>query len=333
VKRHLSDCDLYAIDLIHWVCAIAGDVDYFRTLHAEAALAGLPAAVRRHDTPALFDWFVRMASYQGISDTAARIFMEKHGAAGWHEIAAMLSKGPSCGKLSAYWRFEGCRYRKVSFECACPSLIDDCPLPRLPLRNGHLNQFAFSLYLFIRDVAGGDLGAWLDRQILETALVAEPDPYQARRDAVIGPLRNVFGVSDKVLNMTLANLLIGAAGRRRHWIEVGASMIAIDRLVHNFFVRTGVLEDNHPYGARCYQPGGCAERLRAISGLIDARDFNQGFPANFPRFVQSAIWRYCAKDGLDICNGVTIDDKARCDNDDCRLYSGCARLPLRAAVV
>lgn len=102
VKRHLSEGDLYAIDLIHWVCAIAGDVDYLRSLHAEAAQAGLPVAVRHHDTPALFDWFVRMASYQGISDTAARVFMEKHGVAGWHEIKAMPSKRPRCGKLSAY---------------------------------------------------------------------------------------------------------------------------------------------------------------------------------------------------------------------------------------
>lgn len=85
MKRQLSESDLSAIDLIHWVCAIAGDVDYLRTLRTEAAQARLPAAVRHHDSPALFDWFVRMASYQGICDTAARVFMEKHGAAGWHD--------------------------------------------------------------------------------------------------------------------------------------------------------------------------------------------------------------------------------------------------------
>jgi hypothetical protein len=42
-------------------------------------------------------------------------------------------------------------------------------LPKHPLRNGRLNQTAYSLFLFIRDIADGDLVAWIDRQL------AEPD--------------------------------------------------------------------------------------------------------------------------------------------------------------
>jgi NADH-quinone oxidoreductase subunit F len=47
-----------------------------------------------------------------------------------------------------------------------------------------------------------------------------------------------------------------------------------------------------------------------IAGKIDTRRFNPSFPANFPRFVQFAIWRFCAEAGLNRCNGNRIDDRA-----------------------
>jgi hypothetical protein len=50
--------------------------------------------------------------------------------------------------------------------------------------------------------------------------------------------------------MALSGILIGAADGRPKWLEVGASMIAIDTLVHNFLHRTGMLnrfEAAHPY--------------------------------------------------------------------------------------
>jgi hypothetical protein len=33
------------------------------------------------------------------------------------------------------------------------------------LRNGRLNQLAYSLFLFVRDVADGDLVGWIDNQL------------------------------------------------------------------------------------------------------------------------------------------------------------------------
>ena len=62
--------------------------------------------------------------------------------------------------------------------------------------------------------------------------------------------------------MTLSCILLAAPKRLHLWHEVGASMIAIDTLVHNFLVRTGILarfEADHSYGAACYQAGGCAD--------------------------------------------------------------------------
>ena len=125
------------------------------------------------------------------------------------------------------------------------------------------------------------------------------------RMAVLAPLKEVYGVSDKVLMVALSGLFLGAP-LRRTWAEVGASMIAVDTLVHNFLHRTGILQRldaSHAYGPACYRPGGCAEIIETVAQRIDARQFHRSHPQTFPRFVQLAIWEYCSQDGLDICNG------------------------------
>jgi hypothetical protein len=148
------------------------------------------------------------------------------------------------------------------------------------------------------------------------------------RAALLDPLKEVHGVSDKVLMMALSQLFLGASRHRRRWLEVGGSMIAVDTLVHNFLHRTGILHQfraDHTYGLACYRPGGCAEIIETVAQQIDARQFNQRFPATCPRFVQYAIWRYCSQQGLDICNGNQVDDRKRCDNKQCSLYNTCDR--------
>jgi hypothetical protein len=199
------------------------------------------------------------------------------------------------------------------------------------LRNGHLKQLAYSLYLFIRDIADGDLIGWIDQQLQAANSPAGPDRVARMRDAVIAPLREVHGVSDKVLTMALSSLLLGAPKHLPLWPEVGASMIVIDTLVHNFLHRTGILRRfgaAHAYGATCYRRGGCADILQAVAARIDARAFNPDFPMVFPRFVQHAIWRYCAQNGLDVCNGNRIDDRKSCDNAYCQICNGCDKIGL-----
>jgi len=186
--------------------------------------------------------------------------------------------------------------------------------------------------LFVRDIADGDLVGWIDRQFQGADDPANPNRLAQLREALIGPLREVYGVSDKVLTMTLSCILLAAPKRLHLWHEVGASMIAIDTLVHNFLVRTGILtrfEANHSYGAACYQAGGCADIIDAVAQRIDARQFNPGFPQPFPRFVQHAIWRYCAQSGLDVCNGNRIDDRQSCTNVYCQIRKLCDRIVLR----
>jgi hypothetical protein len=217
---------------------------------------------------------------------------------------------------------------KGSFTCSVPERIDSCPVPRFSLRNGRLNQTAYSLFLLVRDIMGGNLIGWIDAQLQAASGPSTAHLEAARQEALIGPLRHVYGISDKVLCMALSNLLIGAGRQRPVWFETGKSMMAIDTLVHNFLHRTGILDGcgtPHAYGAACYAAGGCAVGIRTVAMRIDARTFNRNFPEAFPRFVQHAIWRYCAADGLDVCNGNRLDDRKSCENRYCSLLLICRR--------
>jgi hypothetical protein len=259
--------------------------------------------------------------------------MDRHGLASWHVIESALRQPPGCPKLRSYWHFYDCRYNKSRFTCAEPRRIADCPLPRSWLRNGRLNQTAYSLYLFVRDVADGDLVGWIEGRLDAAGRHPEPGRLARMRAALLDPLREVYGVSDKVLTMALSQLLLCAPRSQRHWREVGGSMIAVDTLVHNFLHRTGVLnrfEARHNYGPACYQPNGCAEIIETVANEIDAKQFDPRFPRAFPRFTQYAIWHYCAQQGLDICNGNQIDDRKPCDNVQCALYPRCDHITLNS---
>jgi hypothetical protein len=166
-------------------------------------------------------------------------YIDRHGNVTWAEIKDSLDTNPGCYKLHGYWAFTGCRYHKGLQTCSNPNRFDDCPLPRHPLRNGRLNQTAYSLYLFIRDVAGGDFVGWIDQQLADHRGATN---LAAARAALLDPLRNIHGISDKVLGMALATLLMGAGATRPGWFDVGASFIVVDTLVHNFLVRTGILD-------------------------------------------------------------------------------------------
>ena len=321
----------HAVRLIQRVCCLAGSADLLGVIRNDDGGSGITTAIQRGDTPALFDWLVSALSYQGISDQVAEAYMERYGSPTWADIRAKLVQGVTCPKLKSYWHFHGCRYDKLSWTCAEPDHIEACPLPTHYLRNGRLNQMAYSLFLFIRDIADGDLVGWIDHRLRTTDDPASPHRLADLREALIGPLREVYGVSDKVLTMTLSGILLAAPEDLPIWIEVGASMIAIDTMVHNWLVRTGILhrfDAHHAYGMACYRPGGCASIIETVSGHIDARQFNPAFPPSFPRFVQHAIWRYCSQNGLDVCNGNRIDDRKSCSNVYCQIYSTCDRIAL-----
>jgi hypothetical protein len=323
------------VQLIGAVCGLAGSLTFLDDIRADVQKAGILDAVAKRNTPKTFEWLLSAFSYQGISDQVARGYIRKHGNVTWSDIEAGLREIPSCPLLQTYWHFDGCRYDKGSFSCSEPDHLDTCPVPRRKLRNGRLNQTAYSFFLFVRDVAKGDLIGWIDDRLTLPApasISPHVDLARERQERLIGPLRNVYGVSDKILTMTLSGLLLGASDGRPHWFETGKGMIAIDTLVHNFLHRTGILEDcgiSHGYGASCYRHGGCAEIIREVASQIDATDFNARFPRVFPRFVQHAIWRFCAADGLNICNGNRIDDRKSCENTYCQLFGKCGHKSLK----
>ncbi len=135
----------------------------------------------------------------------------------------------------------------------------------------------YSLFFFIRDVTDGNLVDWIDRLLAQASLGSANNRAYRMRQALIEPLRNIYGVSDKVLNMTLADILLAAPESKPLWRETGANMIAIDTLVHNFLSRTGLthrLGHEHAYGSACYSANGCANIVRRIARRIDAKQFN-----------------------------------------------------------
>ena len=320
----------HSVKLVHQVCCLAGAHSLIDDIRQTGAPDTLGSSIERLDTPALFNWLIDTLSYQGISDRVATAYIDEHGSISWAEIEYRLSKHPSCPKLKSYWHFHGCGYSKSKQTCACPDHYSRCPVPKHRLRNGRLNQTAYGLYLFLRDIADCDLVNWIDAQLSQVAShnVSRPKYIAAMRESLLGPLRHIYGVADKVLAMALASILLAAQDARSHWQETGGSMVAIDSLVHNFLNRTGILARSnaaHPYGPRCYGKNGCAEIIEKIASRIDVRQFNKSFPANFPRYVQYAIWRFCAQEMLDICNSNRIDERKRCKNEWCRLFNLCTR--------
>jgi hypothetical protein len=141
-----SDGYGYAHRIIYAVCCLAGSSSFVDNSRNELLNEGVLNAIEAHNTPVLFDWMVRLFSYQGIADTVAADYMDKHGALTWDAIAADLDDDPACPKLQSYWQFHDCGYRKGSGTCNEPDQFMACPLPKHPLRNGRLNQIAYTKF-------------------------------------------------------------------------------------------------------------------------------------------------------------------------------------------
>ena len=308
---------------------LLGERKFLERIRADLSRAGVVEAICLHDSASIFDWLMGIVELQGVSDAAAVGFSRANGRATWAEVTGALSRPCGCPRLRAHWSFSGCGYRRTAHACAEPHRIDGCLVPLVPARNGRLSQAAFSLALFIRDVCGGDFVGWLDGRLAK----ADPglsavDRAARMRPAVLEPLRSVHGVSDKVLSLALADLLLAGDPGRERWVVTGASMIAVDSLVHAFLHRTGILRRagaEHPYGPACYGERGCAVLIEDLARGFDARTVNPSFPAFFPRYVQAAIWRFCAAGGWNVCNGNRIDDDHGCQQRFCPAGLSCER--------
>jgi hypothetical protein len=318
------------VHLVRKVVNIAASRTMFVDLEKAFYEKDVYYALARDDSKRLFQWFVEAINFQGISDSAAQSYIDKHGLLTWYAISNAVRRQPSCPKLTSYWTFTDCGYQKLARCCNQKSHFKKCPLPTFDMRNGRLNQSAFSLYFFFRDVAEGDFIAWLDRSVAEIISVGIDDRSIHR--LLIEPLGNVFGISDKVVSLALSYLFIGCGPVKPNWLIVGGHMVVIDSLVHNFLHRTGTLRSlkaDHKYGPGCYLPGRCRDLIKAASQKIDASKLNPAYPKTFPRLVQQSLWRFCAAEHFDTCNGNVIDDRKRCRNTTCELFVHCDRQPLK----
>ena len=91
--------------MIHRVCCLAGAASLIDDNRADLRAAGVPSAIRRHDTGPLFDWLMAALSYQGISDQVAAQYIERHGSATWADIDAKVAASPTCPKLQELLAF------------------------------------------------------------------------------------------------------------------------------------------------------------------------------------------------------------------------------------
>lgn len=335
--KPVSNRAINSLQLILKICEVAGEKSLTKNTIHTCNRSGLTDAVRSRDTSALFNTLMGYFSMQGVSDYVAFSYIEEHGNAEYEQMSNLMAHAHSqdcCPKLQSFDRFAGCAFSKSAKTCSEPEHMSTCSLPTLPLRKGQLNQAAFSLYLFIADICSGDLVGYIDKTLKAADRPGHPDRLEMMRRALVEELMSIFGISKKLIHMTFADVLIGCGEARPRWQEVGQSMIAVDTLVHNFLHRSGILYAygaEHMFGQACYGPNGCEMIIDDLARQIDARSFNRRNPVYYPRFVQKAIWWYCAESGFNICNGRNIADKHRCQLSDCALYDTCGRIPLHTA--
>jgi hypothetical protein len=203
-------------------------------------------------------------------------------------------KTAQCPKLAGFEAFKGCGYRKGANKCNEPAFLSKCPLPTFDMKRGELNHMAFSLYFFLRDVAGQDFYTYVTEHFGQAG-----EAITDLLDGFIGKVTTIANVGPKLAHMALSCIFL-TAFPGWDYRRVGAQMIAVDSLVHNFLHRAGILDSyqlDHPYGPRCHAQNGCLGVMQDLANRIDCREFNPTLPANFPRFVQYYIGAYCGQSG------------------------------------
>ena len=286
-------------------------------------------------TKYLFEPLMVALSFQGIGDYIVLGYIQNHGAISYFEIARRLKSYRRkykrlCARLKGFETYWDCGYRKGRFTCKNPMMLSICPVRTHDLLKGVLNIKAYSFFFYLRDICNGDFVGHIDRIISRHQEDLNQQKVISIKNDLIADFTRVFGVGDKLANMTLSFLLCSDP-ERKSWVKVGQAMVAVDSLVHNFLHRTGILRfyrADHIYGPLCVKL--CNQVLDIIISKIDARTFNPTYPRYFPRFIQYSIWRFCSLTAHNICNGVRIDDSKACGRSDiCPVFSLCDRLPLK----
>lgn len=262
-----------------------------------------------------------IANYQGMSDRAASSWLSTNGSPDFQELALRLPH-ERCECVGSVDGISGCGYLRSQRVCSHPALLASCIVPTIPARKGQLSRLAVALSYWAAQLPNQSLGAWVRSKL-------KRGDHRAGGAAMVEDLKRLPGVSDKVASMIASDVAIGLSAGSDALLRAGASVIVVDRLVHNLLIRTGAVRiagRSHAFGLGCYAEGGCRDLIVLFARGIDARQFNRRWPTFAPRMLQHAIWRLCAGDEMNICNGNNTRADAACGIRSCPAFDACARV-------
>lgn len=330
------------------LCQLMIGPGYLDEVAHEVSASGLTKALAKADAGFIYDQLMLSLSMQGISDDIATRYIIRHGNATRSEIRAALARRRcACPKLAGFEAYTGCRYRKSANTCARPQHLRLCPVRKLPLRKGLLNVQAHSLHFFLRDICQDDVSLFID-EVIDRAVVdartgperryaadasieagvLPPDAVAAARQALLRQFGRVEGVSAKLANMVLADILLGGRPKDMRWRMIGAAMCTVDVLVHKFLDRTGILKAfglEHAYGPRCYRKNGCDGVIAELARVVPVQSIDPAYPDYFPRLLELAIWRFCAETQHGVCRTRIVGKGSLCNQRHiCPVAQSCA---------
>lgn len=326
-----------AVRMVRAICRLTVGPGYLDQIADEWGHSGFRAELARAEVTLLYEALMTAFSMQGISDAIALGYIDRHGNPSRGQLQAALERSRcACPKLKGFAAYQGCRYRKTGPSCARPQHLRLCPVRKLPLRKGLLNVQAHSLHFFLRDVCGDDIAGFIDTTIIRARETAEEVAGQDTdgawvpdvRKGLLAAFTRVDGVSFKLANMVLADILLGGRPEDPDWRQLGAAMRAVDVLVHKFLDRAGLLTlygRAHNYGPRCYGDTGCDGVLHELALAMHPQEIDPAYPAYFPRLLELAIWRFCAEPDHGLCRSQAVGKGPLCrQRSDCPVASSCA---------
>lgn len=261
-----------------------------------------------------------IANYQGMSDRAASSWLLTNGNPDFQQLALRLTH-ERCECAGSVDGISGCGYLRSQRVCSRPALLARCIVPTIPARKGQLARLAVALSYWAKDLPDQNLGMWARSKL-------KRGDHRAGGAAMVEDLKRLPGVSDKVANMIASDVAIGLSTGSDALLSAGASLIVVDSLVHNLLLRTGAIfavGKPHAFGSGCYALGGCLELIVSFSETIDAHMYNPAWPRLAPRMLQHALWRFCAGNEFNVCNGNQIHAGTKCETSFCPASKWCAR--------
>lgn len=264
-----------------------------------------------------------VANFQGMSDRAAVSWLSTNGLPDFSVLTERL-RHEACPHAASLEGITACGFVKRRNSCNNPSMLASCLVPHIPARKGQLTRLAVALAYWVEDWPERSLRGWVNAQSRAGA-----DTFAGQ--AMVDDLKRLPGLSDKVASMIASDIAIGLSVRRPALLASGASIVVIDSLVHNLLMRTGAITSAgkpHAFGSGCYASGGCSDLIVRFSETVDARSYNSAWPRLAPRMLQHALWRFCAGNEFNVCNGNQIHAGRKCESECCPAARRCARVIL-----